>query len=60
MDIRENATALRVVYCIDVSTNVVDRKTLYWRENLEGIFNVDHPIYGQNKFLRVTRELWPS
>jgi hypothetical protein len=46
-------------YRIDVSTNVVDWKTWYWRENREGIFNVDHPIDGQNQFLRVTREPWP-
>ena len=46
-------------YRIETSTNLVDWTFWYSRENPESFFSIDHPLDGQRRFLRVTRELWP-
>lgn len=46
-------------YRIDYSTNLVHWTPWYWRDNADGIFTIDHPIEGLQRFFRVTKEPWP-
>lgn len=46
-------------YRVEYSTNLINWSAWYWKDNLTGIFTIDHPFEGSRRFFRVVKEPWP-
>ncbi len=46
-------------YRVEHTTNLINWTSWYWKDNVTGIFTIDHPFEGTRRFFRVIKEPWP-